>query len=231
MSQQTIMAAPMPAPVGVQSASLLSQVRDLLYGEQNINGTLNGQMSNIAQDPIQLQSNTQMTHIGPSSIQQSGQYMQPMYQASVIECPKVNLVPENGQQSQHNMNMNNMNRIPSSVLTTEQCKQPVYTASSMNQGSFNQNEAPLWVTTILKSLDSRLQGIESQLTQQNSRWQQMESQLQNQSAQLQSQNTRMNQIEQKVELINDIKQSVSCAEVQISDTDLEINKVKTQMSM
>ena len=100
----------------------------------------------------------------------------------------------------------------------------------MNQGTLNQNEAPLWVTTILKSLDSRLQNIETQLTKQNSRWQQIESQLQNQNAQLRNQNTRMNQIEQKVELIKDIKQSVTRAEMQISDMDLEINQVKTQMT-
>ena len=128
MSQQTNMAAPM----GAQSATLLIQTRDVLYGEQNINGTLNGtlnsQMSNITQDSI----HTNDTY-GPP-LQHPGQYMQPMYKTGVTECQKVNLVPEIDQQSQQNTNMNmNMNRTPSSVLNDEQCKQSVYTASSITK--------------------------------------------------------------------------------------------------
>ena len=123
-----------------------------------------------------------------------------------------------------------MNQIPPNVSNNEQYKQSIHTASTVTQNMPNQQEAPIWVTTILKSLDYRLQGIETQLSQQNSRWQQIDLQLQNQNAQSQNQNSRMTQIEQKVEQINDIRQTVSNVEMQISDMDKEVENVNAKIN-
>ena len=162
---------------------------------------------------------------GYSPMQQLGQFCHSIYH----ETQNMSLVPENIQQSQLYVPMNS-NKVPSNVLSGEQCKQTVYTTSTMNESVYNDQGAALWVTIILRSLDSRLQGTETQLLQQNSRWQQIDQQLQNQNAQLQSQNTRMTQIEQNVEKINEVKQKVSNVEVQICNMDTEIDDVKSKIT-
>ena len=86
----------------------------------------------------------------------------------------------------------------------EQCKQTMYTGYEGNTSivqNQDQSEVPAWVAAMLKSLEGRLQNIESQITQQNLKWQQMDSQLQ-------QQNTRINNFEQKFSHTNVLKMTL-----------------------
>ena len=107
----------------------------------------------------------------------------------------------------------------------EQCKQTMYTGYEGNTfivQNQDQSEVPAWVASMLKSLEGRLQNIESQITQQNLKWQQIDSQLQ-------QQNTRMNNFEQKFSHISVLKNDITQVQVQVSNMETKVRNVESQM--
>ena len=233
-STQHTSQAKMAAPITGQSSSLLSEARDVLYGDQQQKGTI----TNVAVTAPQLSTpvsvyehntqNGQASHNGQNwcgPMQLPGQLNLPIYHASSIDSQNMSLGSDNINYSQPGMPVY-VNKLHS-VSNSDQCKQSVYTSDSVKQ---NAQEALPWVVTIFKSVESRLQGIETQLSHQNSNWQQIEQQLQSQNTQLQNQNTRMTQIEQKVEQINEIKQKISKVETRVFNMDTEIDDAKSKIS-
>ena len=76
--------------------------------------------------------------------------------------------------------------------------------------------APLWLSQLFQNLESRLLHIDSQLSNQNSRWQNMACALQAQSVALQNQDTRMLHIERQMSEINGLKNNVRRMEVKMN---------------
>lgn len=228
---QVQMAAPMNRPAD----TILSQARDVLYGDQSQQQFYPQMVSpkicsqtylpqelsqNQRKEQTQNVQNGQITvHQGP---QQDGQFKQLLNTADIYY--------QHGQfASENSQNVQNLTLTSGTALPREEvCKQTMYTG--MNLGVQNQSEAPSWVNTILKNLDSRLQNIEAQLSQQNSRWQFIESQLQSQNSQLQNQNIRMTNIEQKFAQVTDIQHNISSVELKVSNIDAEVKSVQSQMA-
>lgn len=150
---------PMTAPMSAHSNTLLGQAREVLYGtdlsqHQNMHQNIQG-MQNVPN----LQRSFSPVHVHPSqqavqstSTQQSQQFQQPQPQQFLP-----NSAPNIQTSAALLMNMN------------DQCQQTMYTGNIGidQQSSHIQSEAPPWCATMLKSLDSRLQNIETQLMQQN----------------------------------------------------------------
>ena len=206
-----------------QSSSHLNQASDMLYGNQQQNGTFIGQVHSLAAPQFIMNNtqNSQTLHNGQNwQYQQPGQINLQIYQASAMETQTMGLAPENIQYSQQG-NAVNMNKVHS-VLNGDICKQTVYTHEPVKQYMHNAQEAPPWALNFFKSVESRLHSIETQLSQQNSNWQHIEQQLQTQNNQLQKQNERITQVEQKVEQINEIKQKFTRVEAQVYDLDSKI---------
>lgn len=94
----------------------------------------------------------------------------------------------------------------------------------------DQGAATLWLSSMLSSLDIRLQHIENQLTSQNNNWQHVEITLKAQNDTLQTKNTRMLKLEQQMSDLNALKQTVSCIQNSVQLIDKDMKDVNKQMS-
>ena len=95
---------------------------------------------------------------------------------------------------------------------------PATDSKSLRSAGTEDSSAPRWVTQIMQNLDSRLNHIEQQLTNQNTKWQNMDRVLQNQNA-------RMTGIEQQVMEINCMKQSMASLQISAEVTDNEVKRM------
>ncbi|MEW8544668.1 MAG: hypothetical protein AB2693_14170 [Candidatus Thiodiazotropha sp.] len=148
---------------------------------------------------------------------------------------------EQNVQNSHNQYTTGVNNhvmpITSSQPTAQRCQQQqqptIPTTTSMNTNTNvktvtdstslrgagpEDSGAPRWVTQIMQNLDSRLNQIEHQLTNQNAKWQNMDTVLQNQNA-------RMTGIEQQVMEINSMKQSMASLQISAEVTDNEVKRM------
>ena len=90
--------------------------------------------------------------------------------------------------------------------------------------------APLWLSQLFQNLESRLLHIDTQLSNQNSRWQNMDRALQTQSVTLQNQDTRMLNIEQQMSEINGLKNNVTRIEVKMNALESDLHQTNITMS-
>ena len=114
----------------------------------------------------------------------------------------------------------------SSTSVGNQQSSHVLTNSSMNNNGTNDqtiSDAPQWACTLMNTLNTRLQNIETHISNQNQKWLSIDSQMQ-------SQNNRMANIEGQLSQINDMKRSVGNVQLKVSNVDERVNSIQVQMN-
>ena len=96
----------------------------------------------------------------------------------------------------------------------------------MNNNGMNDqsiSDAPQWACTLINTLNTRLQNIETQISNQNQKWLSIDSQMQ-------SQNSRMVNIEAQLGQMNDMKRSGGSVQSQMSTVDARVKNIQVQMN-
>ena len=93
-----------------------------------------------------------------------------------------------------------------------------------------ENTAPPWVAQLLIGLDSRLQQIETHISNQNIKWEQIEKVLQNQTRSLQDQRSRIFNIEGQMSEMNKMKGKITLVETKVQLMNSDIEQLNRQLN-
>ena len=194
------------------TGQILGQACELLYGtiEQPL-------LSGACQQQQYIQQPQQPQIYQQAGNQHPPQQFQQQFTYQPLQAPQI-------AQSSQKINSN----VAPTIHTGNQSESPVKNAAMNNNVSNNGksalqiSETPQWVNILMKNIDSRLQCIETQISNQNQKWQYIETQLQNQ-------NQRMVNIEQRFSQMNEVKQSVTKVQSRLSDVEDKVKTVQSQM--
>lgn len=184
---------------GRETSSILSQANDVLYMHQN----------KISSDILHQPANVLTSQSRPS------------VPCSIVNnqyTPEVPLLQFNDQQSKYqDIPMTHYSaNFGTTVVNSDQIRGPSVPPPGPPP------YPPPWLSSLLQSLDTRLQNIEGQLNNQNSRWHQIHGSLQSQGTMLQNQNVKILSIEKQISEINNLKKSVTYLECKVHDLDTEL---------
>ena len=205
-----------------QIGTILGQARDTLYGQADAaqfhipqqmqpQQVLNDCLHNASSCQQYRQQSPTQSYTTPQSSQCNQQV-----QFNLAQQQTQNMAAKQSLQKQISQ---------ANVLQCDsQYKQPMYTDNTTNNNTEQcvLSEAPPWVNYMLDRFDARLQSIEAQLLNQNSRWQQIDAQLQNQ-------NSRMVNMEQKLAQIDEVKQSIAQVKINVTELDKQVDYVQSQI--
>ena len=184
-------APPLVNMVGSQQGQTVQQNSNCM-GEQNSNCM--GEACEVLYcPPSYMPQNGGYSHVG---VQRPQKPQQPSYVYQHPQPPPQ--VPPFVQNSQYNQFGG-----PAIPVGNQQNSHVLANTSMNNNGMNDQSisDAPQWACTLINTLNTRLQNIETQISNQNQKWLSIDSQMQ-------SQNSRMVNIEAQLGQMNDMKRSV-----------------------